>query len=214
MSDVWAKAVLGTVSLFPTFGRLQRLRGFYPARKRSWFIVIATTASLVVYTLVQFFFDSVQWYRPGVATVIGIGFLITYAVLHDSTRRSNLTTLASAVNMFALLALYTCAITLLTYAYNTVYQMRQYDIWQGTVVAIDGGATLKDVIVTFIDKEQRSVTTSTDAQGRFTKPVIRDSVAGVNFARGGKGSSDCYSRTFAAEDVVQTGGKFQLIPCR
>jgi hypothetical protein len=214
MSDAWSKAVLGAVSLFPTFGRLQRLREFYPARRRPWFIVIATTASLVVYTLVQFFFDYVLWYRPGAATAIGVGLLIAYAAIHEWTRRRELHATAGAINIFVLLALYTCAITLLTYAYNTVYQLRHYDIWLGTAVAVDGGAPLKDVTIAFIDKKHHSVMASTDAKGEFVMPVKRDSVVGVSFTKGEKGSSDCYSRTFAAEDVVQRGGTFQLLPCR
>ncbi len=214
--STWTTAALGTASLFPAFGQLNRLNGFYPRGRRSWFTTIATAVSLVVYAFVQFSFASLPVYWPVLyVTLVATACLFLYASIHVATagRHTPIEGLRGGFRLFVLLGFYTMAIAAFTYAYNVLYQLQYYRVFRGYVVAADSRKPLSGATLLFNPGRNASTVVS-DGTGRFVKAVEREGFSGVqcNLVNG---RATCYSRTLVPSELPTTDDWFllEIDPC-
>jgi hypothetical protein len=215
--STWTTAALGTASLFPAFGQLKQLKGFYPPGRRSWFTTIATAASLVVYAFVQFSFDSLPVYWPVLhATLVATVCLLLYVSMHVATsgRRTSIAGWRKGLLLFVLLGFYTAAIAAFTYAYNVLYQLQYYRVFRGHVVATDTRRPLVGATLLF-NPGQNSSTVVSGEGGRFVKVVQRATFSGVQCKYQGTGGATCYSRTLVPGELPTTDDWFplEIDPC-
>src|SRR5258706_9904459 len=142
--DATITTALGAASLFPAIGRIEKLEGFYPTELRQWFIVLSTVFSLIVYGVVGFFFErfvalvNVYISLPQ-ALSSALLLLVVDLVVHLAMKQRYRTIkrLFYAPLMVGLIVVYTAWIVSLTYTFNVLNQLRNYEVFRGNVALSD-----------------------------------------------------------------------------
>jgi hypothetical protein len=135
----WNKIALGGVSLFPLFGYLKDLKGFYLNKLRDWFIVFSTIFSLFIYYFLQWNFDKLQGFSfyisPWAAIAAALVALFAYIGLMMAAKKQFPKYFAARkfLVIAAALALYMTMVVGLTYAFNFLKESRNYKIVRGIV---------------------------------------------------------------------------------
>jgi hypothetical protein len=195
---------LGTVSLFPLAAELDKLRGWFPADRRTWFVTFSTLFSAIVYVLVVFNFDDIEYIPIPLTLLLALALLSAYVLIHLALRRKYATMRSGwyAVTIVGLLLLYIFAVAAITYSFNAAVKLREYSVVRGRALKPDGTSLCgADVIVYFRDGSKME--TVTGWFGYFAVPMKKanaSKVAGLGITERDSQGVITHSSTWARDE--------------
>ena len=138
---------MGGVSLFPLFGGLQSLKGFYPPRMKEWFVYLPAIVAMAPYLFLQFSFDQLPvyvslwnaWAVGIVALLVYVAVLVACKNIESGRRkhRKDANVLGRVYVVIPLLVLFIAFTVSFTYTFNVLENLRVYNVLYGKVV-VDG----------------------------------------------------------------------------
>ncbi len=176
MSINWSEVTLGAVSLFPLFGDLNKLRGFYFQQFKKWYIVISTIFSLFIYYFIQLQFEKLNAFpffiSPWWTLLFGMLFLILYLFILLAKKDKLLLSAHGEKSVYILstIILYVLFIASLTYSFNTLQNYNEYFVVSGNVIRAGhdlGRSTATEISVIDVHGVKKNITYNIRNNGKF-----------------------------------------------
>ncbi len=136
MNCPWSDYVIGSFSLFPLWGTIEKLKDFFPTGFRSWFVTFSTIFSLVIYIYVQWFFEKLEglpffipWWVSGPCALV---FLPLYILILPSQKKKfKNPSKKKASYIIPTMIVYILLILSLTYTFNVMENLNDYYVFKG-----------------------------------------------------------------------------------
>ena len=213
---------MGVVSMFPMWGHLQKLKGFYPPHRKEWFIYLPAVIALIPYTFLQWSFQELPVYISlWSAFVTGVVALIAYISIlvgcknieSDRRGREGKPNVLQKVYVFVpLLVLFILFTVSFTYSLNVVENLREYDVFHGEVKRKGERAAGANVTFYWSDHpNKRSV--KTDRRGKYHLIVPKTRFAklnGMDVKWSSNGGSPSATRSYNSDELVRGWMRVEL----
>ncbi len=168
---------LGAISLYPAAGQLETLRGFFPPGLRSWFAVISTIFSTLVWYWVQIHFEFAQSLCPlWLAALAAPVLLALYIFLHMCLKRkyAKLSGWRHGIVVVGLVVIYSGMTTSLTYSFNFLDRLRDHRVVKLKIEHGGSGSPAAGAEVRLRFKGNDDIVKFTNSAGRATAVIRKD----------------------------------------
>lgn len=175
-TTIIAAAGMGGVSLFPLWGHLQSLKGFYPPHKKEWFIYLPTIIAMGPYIFLQFFFEELPVYvslwkafAVGIVGLLGYVTVLVASKNVESRRRKRGkadNVLGKVYVVVPLLVLFILFTVSFTYTFNVLENLLVYDVLYGKVV-VDGKPASGATVTFHSSFRPQKQTVRTNTRGKY-----------------------------------------------
>jgi len=222
MKSPWSEIVMGSISLFPLFGELKNLEGFFPRKKKHWFITFATIFSLIIFIYLQKYLDKLEFFpfyiSPFTAAFVAFLALILYILFQMSfnPKYGQFSSWKKGGFIVISFILFFVFVAGLTFSFNFIERMGEFTTLKGSVVTSDQVSIEKPVKIELSDILGDSIRPHfTKKNGRFVlffKNDLFNKIGSIRFSVQIK--NNVYVSTTQRKDIPENEWQVVLLKVR